>query len=294
MSQRGRCGLFAGVVAVIILTLSFFVPGTRAETGEKEPIRFAVIGDSGTGHASQWQVAKAMGALRRQLPFGFVLMLGDNIYGGAKNQTSLVKRFEEPYSDLLAEGVNFYAALGNHGSSLIECRYDKFNMNGCHYYSFIKGDSLVQFFALDSTVMDAKQLEWFEKELKASVATWKIAFFHHPIYSSGKTHGGDPKLRSKLEPLFAKFRVNVVLSGHDHFYERLKPQNGVVYFVSGAAGKLRRGNINRKDPLMAAGNDEECHFVLFDVRRDRIAFRAIGQSGEEIDSGVISDRPATR
>lgn len=80
-------------------------------------------------------------------------------------------------------------------------------------------------------------------------------FFHHPLYSSGGRHGSDRALREQLEPIFLKHGVNVVLSGHDHFYERIKPQKGITYFVSGAAAKLRRGDIERS-PLTAKGFDQ--------------------------------------
>jgi 3',5'-cyclic AMP phosphodiesterase CpdA len=93
-----------------------------------------------------------------------------------------------------------------------------------------------------------------EKELAVSQAIWKIPFFHHPIYSSGRKHGSDLRLRRELEPLFTRYGVRVALSGHDHIYERIKPQEGVIYFVSGSGGQLRKGDIKRDDPLFAAGN----------------------------------------
>src|SRR5262245_2647458 len=153
------------------------------QTDATDKITFAVIGDTGTGKKNQLGVALSMGRVYEQEPFGLVLMLGDNIYGGV-NSHSFQKRFERPYQYLLAHGVRFQAVLGNHdkGSSKKESGYDPFNMTGRRFYTFArgsgaKGEPLTQFFALDSSRMDGEQLAWLEKELAASQAIWKIAFF---------------------------------------------------------------------------------------------------------------------
>jgi 3',5'-cyclic AMP phosphodiesterase CpdA len=135
--------------------------------------------------------------------------------------------------------------------------------------------------------MNPEQLGWLEGELRKSAAQWKIAFFHHPLYSSCLKHGSDFHLRACLEPLFVKYGMNVVFSGHDHVYERLKPSQGVYYFVTGAAGQLRKGNINRDDPAFAAGNDSMNSFVYATVNRERLVVEAIGLDGERLDEAVI-------
>ena len=263
----------------------------RAQRGESG-MAFAVIGDSGTGTKEQFAVAQAMERAAEKDPFKLVLMLGDNIYGG-RGPKQLVDKFEAPYRNLLARGVTFQASLGNHdgGRAQEEINYNLFNMGGRRFYTFTQGEGLAQFFALDSSQMDREQTDWLEKELAASTARWKVAFFHHPLFSSGRTHGSNPRLQKILEPIFVRHGVQLVLSGHDHFYERIKPRQGVAYFVSGAAGKLRRGNINRKDPLLAVGNDETMHFMLFRVGREEIRFQAIGTNNEILDEGVIPYAP---
>jgi hypothetical protein len=93
-------------------------------------------------------------------------------------------------------------------------------------------------------------------------------------------------LREQLEPLFVKYAVNVVLTGHEHFYERLKPQKGVVYFVAGSSAKLRRGNIGR-GPLTEKGFDQGYTFMLVEIVGDEMHFQTISDAGKTIDSGII-------
>jgi 3',5'-cyclic AMP phosphodiesterase CpdA len=128
--------------------------------------------------------------------------------------------------------------------------------------------------------------------LRQSQDDWKICYFHHPLYSDGKTHGSQVDLRVVLEPLFVKYGVNVVFSGHDHVYERLKPQKGITYFVSGAGGQLRKGDVRRSD-MTAAQFDQDCSFMLIEVSGDDLFFQAISRTGATVDSGVVHRRPGS-
>jgi hypothetical protein len=248
-----------------------------------DSLRFAVIGDTGTGDDSQYSTARQITAYRKLFPFEFVVMMGDNMYGSQKPR-DYDKKFENPYRDLLALGVKFYAALGNHDDPE-QTRYKLYNMNGERFYTF-RPKKGVRFFALDSNYMDKPQLEWIEKELAASASEWKICFFHHPLYSSGRMHGPSLELRAQLEPLFIKHGVNVVLAGHEHFYERIKPQKGIYYFISGAGGKLRQGNVRQSD-ITAAAFDSDNHFMLMEIAGDELYFQTISRTGATVDRGMI-------
>jgi 3',5'-cyclic AMP phosphodiesterase CpdA len=247
-------------------------------------VRFAVIGDTGSGTDKQRDVGSMMAQYRVAFPFEFVLMMGDNMYGG-EAPADFEKKFSEPYKALLDNKVKFYASLGNHDQSL-QTNYANFNMNGKEYYRFKKGN--VAFYALNSNYMDKKQVEWLESELSKDTSEWKVCFFHHPPYSSAKAHGSDPQLREVVEPIFIKYGVNVVLTGHDHVYERIKPQKGIYYFVSGAGGKLRSGDVKDTSQLTEKSYDRDLHFMLFEVAGDQMYFQAISRTGETIDSGVIT------
>src|SRR6266545_3391023 len=148
-------------------------------------------------------------------------------------------------------------------------------MGGRAYYSFTKGDGLVEFFALDSTRFDVRQRRWLEAALQASQAKWKVALFHHPIYSSADQHGSDLELRAEIEPLLVRYNVAAAFSGHDHTYERIKPQQGVQYFVSGAGAAPRRGDLDRDSPFLAAGNDETSSFMSVEITPERFGFKTI-------------------
>jgi predicted phosphodiesterase len=249
---------------------------------KSDSVRFAAIGDMGTGEPAQYEVAQRMLQLHQKFSFTFVIMLGDNIYGG-NNPGDFEKKFELPYKPLLDAGVQFYAALGNHDDTN-ERFYKFFNMDGQQYYSFKKGN--VRFFALDSNYLDPKQLSWLERELAKGGTDWKICYFHHPLYSSGSFHGSSTELRAVLEPVFLKYGVQVVFAGHDHVYERVKPQKGIYYFTEGASGELRAGNLKKTD-LTAAGYDKDRSFLSVEISGDDLYFQAISRTGLTVDSGNI-------
>jgi hypothetical protein len=211
-------------------------------------------------------------------------MLGDNLYG-SQRAADFVSKFEKPYQPLLSADVKFYAALGNHDDPA-EVDYKHFNMGGKRYYTFKPKDN-VRFFALDSNYLGKEQLDWLEKELRASRDDWKICFFHHPLYSSGRKHGGLDAAREVLEPLFVEHGVDVVFSGHEHFYERLKPQRGVHYFISGAGGKLREADIRTGSPVSAKGFDTDFSFMLVEIAGDGMFFQVLSRGGRTVDGGVI-------
>jgi predicted phosphodiesterase len=255
-------------------------------------LRFMVMGDTGTADPGQYETAREMAAIRQQFPFEFVIMVGDNIYG-ADSAADYKKKFEDPYKPLLDAGVKFYAALGNHDNPN-QASYAPFNMGGQRYYTFRASPGGVgklthggvRFFAIDSNYLRKEQLDWLEKELSSSGSEWKICFFHHPLYSSGKTHGSALESRATLEPIFVKNGVNVVLTGHDHIYERIKLEQGIQHFVIGSGGSLRKGDLTRTD-MTVKGYDQDYVFMLAEIVGDEFYYAAVSRKGQIIDSGVF-------
>jgi 3',5'-cyclic AMP phosphodiesterase CpdA len=270
----------AAALGVAVVAQDLTLPNKPSGT-----LRFAVIGDSGTGDNNQYRLAKAFTDIHQRFPYEFVLMLGDNMYG-SENARDFQRKFEIPYKPVLDKGVKFYAALGNHDSTN-QRKYEPFNMNGERFYTF-RPKAGIRFFALDSNYMDRTQLQWLEKELAASGSDWKIMYFHHPIYSSGGSHGSDTALREVIEPLFLKYGVDVVMAGHEHFYERLKPQKGIHYFISGGAGKLRKGDVGGQFTEKAF--DTGFHFMILEIDGDQMHFQTISDQNKTVDSGIVARR----
>ena len=251
-----------------------------------DSLKFAVIGDYGTGERPSYEIAERMAALRARFPFELVITTGDNILARQSAPSDFADKFERPFGSLLRAGVRFYASLGNHDQKG-DRRYEPWNMGGQRYYTFAKRN--VRFFALDTNRPDQPQLDWFEGTLRRSTDEWKICFFHHPLYSNGETHGPSLELRIMLEPIFVRYGVDVVFSGHDHIYERLKPQKGIHYFVVGASGQRDTG-IHPSD-TSAASFDGDRSFLAVEVSRDTLSFQAVSRTGALVDAGVIGRRP---
>ena len=278
--MRRRSFLFLGILTVLtagLLADEFKFPL------KSDSVRFAAIGDMGTGAPPQYEVAQRMLKVRQTFPFDFVIMLGDNIYGGSK-PADFERKFAVPYKPLIDAGVKFYASLGNHDNTN-ERFYKPFEMNGESYYTYKKGKVL--FIVLNSNYMDPKQAAWLETQLRdAGNGDWKICYFHHPLYTSAKFHGPSLDLRQSLEPLFIKYGVDVVFSGHEHVYERVHPQHGIYYFTEGSSGELRPGDLARS-AITDKGFDTDRSFMLIEIAGDEMYFQTISRTGDTVDSGVI-------
>jgi 3',5'-cyclic AMP phosphodiesterase CpdA len=296
--------IHASFLIAVVLILGSYSPLTCAQNGngngngkvstnlkislpsKADSVRFVIIGDTGTGGRKQQELADILVETRKTFSYDFVLLLGDNLYGGESAKDYKTK-FEDVYRPILDQKVKFYATLGNHDEPA-QRFYQFFNMDGKEYYRFTKGD--VAFYCLNSNYMDKKQLQWLESELAKDTSKWKVTFHHHPPYSSGGRHGSDTGLRKVLEPILVKYGVNAVFAGHDHFYERIKPQKGIYYFVSGAGAKLRSGDVKNNSPLTEKFFDSDMSFMLIEVSDNQLHFEVISRTGETVDSGVLPNQ----
>jgi 3',5'-cyclic AMP phosphodiesterase CpdA len=272
-------------------------PGGLTLPNAPTSVKFAVIGDSGRWSTPQRELAAQMTRFRDAFPYAFVLMLGDNIYEGPASPEDYQRKFEEPYRPLLRAGVEFYAVLGNHDDPK-EIHYPPFNMKGERYYSFTPPEDVlariatrVEFFALDTTYPDPGQLQWLDSRLEQSNATWKICFFHHPLYTTGRYATASRAYRWVLEPILVRHGVDVAFSGHEHLYQRSGLQQGIQYFVSGAAGSVRVDD-GSTSPLIARSYAQDLHFMLVEIDRDTLHFQAISRTGATIDAGTLAKQGA--
>ena len=230
-----------------------------------------------------------MAKLRERFPFELVITVGDNIYGGERPQ-DMKKKFEDPYKALLDAGVKFYASLGNHDDRA-QASYNLFNMDGRMYYTFKAPKQDVRFFALESDYPKApadRVAREGARELGRATGRSRTSTIRST--RRARRHGSHTDLAAVLEPLFLKGGVSVVFAGHDHFYERIKPQKGIVYFVIGSGGQLRKGDIDRRTGLTAVGFDTDLAFLAAEIDGDELYFNAISRAGAIVDSGVIARR----
>ena len=284
--MKRRQLLYWGGISGISLALGAHHGIAKASTANDSPLfRFVALGDVGTGNIGQLAIADVMNDSYQQRPFKLVLMTGDNIYEDGDIRR-VGATFSKPYHFLRKQEVPFYAVLGNHdvrtNNGIDQVNFASFNMGG-RYYTFTQ--DMVQFFALDTTNSDADwaaQLDWLEKNLAKSTATWKIVFGHHPLYSSG-IHGSSDQLIDELSPLFARYGVQFYLNGHDHNYERTEPIEGTTYLTVGAGAKTR--------PVFSsdwtAHSAARLSFATIDVYPERLEIQGIGKNGKIFDRGEI-------
>ncbi len=284
-----RIEIVPALAVAIVLAITVTRPHAGSDVAlprAADSLKFAVIGDNGTGEPPQYDVARQMMSSRSSFPFDFVLMLGDNMYG-SQNTADFVTKFERPYGPLLEAGVRFYATLGNHDQPTNRS-YLPFNMAGQRYYSFDRPPA--RFFILDTNLMDPTQLAWIDEALGRADEPCKIVSFHHPIYSDGNRHGSNVEMRVLLEPLLVRHGVSVVFSGHEHIYERTTPQKGITYFIEGSSGQLRKGGVT-PSALTAASFADDRTFMLVEISGDRLFFHTVSRTGRLVDSGVIQRAP---
>lgn len=230
MSRRGTRRVTAWVAStIVVLSALTLMPGMSAAAAQPNPRPVAVIGDFGSGNADEKRVAD----LVRSIDPVAVVTTGDNVYDSDDYQ-HLVGDY---YGRWISQ-QRFWPALGNHdvaeGLDAFDAEFPY--LGGRHVYS--TGAGGMRFFVVDSTTAlddpaDAqRQRDWLRSALQRSTARWKVVVLHHPPYSSGTAHGSSPELRWP----FREWGADLVLSGHEHNYERLV-EGGLTYVVDGAGGK---------------------------------------------------------
>lgn len=247
------------------------------------PIRVLAFGDSGGGGSDQLALARQM----HGVPFELVIHTGDVAYDSGS-----LAQFEANvfgvYSELFRH-VPFAPAAGNHdyetdrGAPFREV----FALPGNEqWYSYDWGP--IHFVALDTESDYGTQATWLDADLAATAQPWKIVYLHRPPFSSGQ-HGSDLTLRMQLAPVLERHGVQLVLAGHDHDYERMRPQRGVAYVVTGGGGRGTR-EVGSSD--FTAFASEVIHFVYLEVGADELVLHAIDGEGTEFDSMIVPLLPS--
>jgi 3',5'-cyclic AMP phosphodiesterase CpdA len=273
--------------AVLLAAVAVFVPAA-GHAQDAKPVRIVAIGDFGVGGETQLRLGAAVGRFERRNGTDLLLTLGDNDY--TESPSAFRANWEASFGWARRRGLRVAGVLGNHDVRVDNGRYEfsTLQMPG-RYYRRKVGD--VELFVLDSNQVDAAQTSWLRRRLALSTAGWKLAAFHHPAYTCG-SYRSDERVVQRWVPLFERYRVRLVLSGHDHNYQRFAPWNRVRYLVHGAgstrsyalaecpAGYPRRVRASREQGflyLVVRGTRLDGWAVRVDGRRlDHFAVRAGG------------------
>ena len=275
-------------------TLTPTQPPTITPTPTPVRVTFAVIGDYGMGDEAEGRVASLVQSWNPDL----VLTVGDNNYplGEAETIDAHIGQFYQsfiyPYTGAYGPGATanrFFPALGNHDlySEAGQAYFDYFILPGNErYYDFVWGP--VHFFCLNSTDSEpdgvgrsSAQAAWLRERLAASTSPWQVVYFHLPPYSSGY-HGSVDWMRWP----FAAWGADVVLSGHDHLYERLEV-DGIPYVINGLGG----GPIYPFEATLAESRVRynASHGALWVVASEQsMTFQFIAEDGVAVDTFELS------
>lgn len=242
---------------------------------------FLVVGDWGAGGADQAAVAKAMCASNAAKPSAFVMTVGDNFYSpdGVANDGD----YYRPEACLLAQGITWRAAWGNHDlggdstATVLGARK--------RYYTYVNGST--RFIVLDgNNPSSSAQRRFLERTLKATTQPVRIVTVHQPLYTAGM-HEPSYAGRRAWESLFKKYGVSLVLSGHNHDYERIRT-GGITYITSGGGGAGLYPCV-RSQPGLAMCKPVN-QFLEVDSSPSGIAVRSVGTSGQTIDQVTVPVR----
>ena len=270
----------------------------------RAPLRVAILGNAGTRHRAQRDVAHRMGRYDRQHPIEDVLLAGNNIYGSSIwRHLDFIETFEVPYKRLLKDGVAFHAALGHEESrwarTWLQSHYPPFHMDGERYYVTTLGGGLVDCFMLDSTRLhndgkfDQAQWEWLEKSLGASKAPWRVVCLWRAIHTSGDGHKADKALADRLLPLLDRFKVQAVFQSGGQWYEHIElPGHAPKIFNVGWSGEIQDTTFLADPNSVKQTYNAHPGFVIAEFTATQATVRAITSKGVQVDETRLDDLTA--
>ncbi len=281
--------LFSAVVASVAPATAVSPHSLPAST-----VRFAAIGDFGLAGANEQAVANLVQSWQPD----FIITLGDNNYPHGEADTidnnigQYYHNYIYPYVGNYGNGADinrFFPSLGNHdwGTDNVQAHLDYFTLPGNErYYDFIWGP--IHFFVIDSDgrepdgITDGSvQKNWLQTVLPASTSPWKIVYFHHPPYSSGP-HGSLELMRWP----FQEWGADAVLSGHEHYYERLSA-NGLPYFINGLGGTTNIYEFEEIIPESVVQYNGMHGAMQIEASLTTMTFQFINVNNEVIDTLVL-------
>jgi len=280
---------------------------------QENSINFLVVGDWGrNGEFHQKDVAHQMGLEAAKNHTSFVLSMGDNFYPDGIISTTdpqWNKSFEDIYTNY-SLNIPWFTAFGNHdyrGNIQAQLDYSKISRRWRtteRYYSFEKtipnSSEKALFVFIDSNPFDETlsrnrhsdlasqnkeaQLEWLEKTLATSTASWKIVIGHHPLYTTGVRRDKMLDVRKVFLPIFEKHKVNAYLAGHEHDLQHQKPEGFTHYFVSGAGSEIRPVTQDEQQTKFAISDHG---FMSMQLLKDKLNVQVINFEGKQLYQTTI-------
>jgi predicted phosphodiesterase len=256
-----------------------------------------VFGDSGQGTQPQYDLATQMAKEK----FDLVLHTGDVIYP-AGAEADYNPNFFVPYGPFLNRAPIF-PAMGNHDQETAngQAYFDAFFVNPNNpaqdkrYYSFEWGDA--KFISIETYVLFAQagpHLDWLKNELATNTRRWLVVYMHVPLYSCG-LHGDSVTLQNLLQPIFEQYKVDLVLQGHDHNYERMGPikkystdpnWQGTPYIVTGGGGADVYPTITTHPTTLF--KEAAHHYTLLTFTHDAIRGKTVHADGTQGEAFTIN------
>jgi len=257
-------------------------------------IRFAVIGDFGLAGDPAADVA----TLVKSWQPDFILTTGDNNYpeGAAETIDENIGQYYQdyiyPYTGEYGDGTEanrFFPTIGNHDwdSDQAQAYFDYFELPGNErYYDFTWGP--VHFFAINSDSREpdgvgrsSPQAQWLKAQLAASTASWNIVYMHHPPYSSTSEEPVD-----WIRWPFQEWGADIVIAGHDHYYERLEV-DGFPYIINGLGGGAIYG-FGETYPGSQVRYNADYGALLVEADKNHASFAFQNRTGEIIDTYLLT------
>jgi hypothetical protein len=252
--------------------------------------KFAVLGDYGGGHSPQGEIADN---ILRDKP-DLLLTVGDNVYFNGL-ESEFQKKWDPPeLFGKLRENLVVRPSIGNHDvrkAPDVEPYFKRFpELDKARFYSF--DDKGVHFVSIDSTESlspDSPQFKWLDRDLSASNADWKVLYFHHPLNPGNVGFSANPNM-GYLAPMIAKYGVDLILTGHEHNYQRSKPlnDNGTIEVITGGGGESLHPFL-KPQPKHNAYRDVDFGHVEVEVTGDELVGRYVVRDGSVRDTWVIKN-----
>lgn len=253
------------------------------QPSQGETVRFLVKGDWGTGSSAQAAITRRMCASHAATPSAFVLTTGDNFYSPDGRATSA--NFDRPEACLLATGIPWRATWGNHdlGGDSTATRL----ASPRRWYTFARGPLRVV--VLDGNQPSSgAQMAFLRRTLERSTEPVKVVSIHQPPYTAG-LHSPSTTEQRLMVPLFRRYGVSLVLSGHNHSYERIVT-GGVTYIVTGGGGAQVYPCVRMPAGLKKC--TPEYHFLEVDATPSALEVRAVRRDGTTLEAVDVPVRTA--